>query len=109
MVLNCAYGDGRRLRVVNWTVARFVSWSIQDSRIKDLWCREGPPADAVLLDVILQKSSVLGASTVALVIEHPSFDPVRAGFAIPEQPVIYIDVSGAMDFVKKMPPPQLDM
>jgi len=103
VVLNYTYGGGRRLRVVNWTVARFVNWSIQDTKIKDLWCRVGPPADAVLLDVVLQKSHILGATNVALVIEHPSFEPVGAGMAIPEQPVIFLDLAGAMAIIKDMP------
>lgn len=103
MVLNMVYGGGRRLRIVNWTVARFVAWSIQDTRINDLWCREGPPADAVLVDVILQKNRILAATNMSLVIEHDTFEPVGAGQAIPEQPVVFLDVAGAMEYIKQMP------
>src|SRR5207245_10720192 len=95
------YGSGSKLRVVTWTVAMIVSQSIQDVRIKDRWSREGPPADALLVDVVLHKSRVLEKSTIGLVIEHDSFDPVPAGVAIPEQSVVFIDVAGAMHYLKQ--------
>jgi len=108
MILNLTYGGGRRLRVVNWTIARLAVWSIQDTRIHDLWTRQGPPTEALLVDVILHKNRHLFASTVALVLEHPTFDPVPAGNVIPEQPVVLLDMASAMAAIKDIPPYETD-
>jgi hypothetical protein len=98
MVTN-VYGHGRRLRVAKWTAAFLIAQGIQDTRIKDMWCREGMPGDARLVDVSMEPCpQVKAATNFCIIVEHATFDPVPRGHEIPAQPVVYLDLKRAMDW-----------
>jgi hypothetical protein len=83
-----------------------IAQSIQDTRVRDRWVREGPPADARLVDLVYKKQRNPAYHRVCVIVEHDSFDPVPGGAEIPTQPVLLIDVKAATAiFTSDDPPP----